>query len=294
MSHSKIAAAAAANIAAAEGAAAALGAEAEPVLAASLQKHAAIQHGFFTRRGGVSGGLYQSLNCGFNSQDKRENVAENRRRAAGWFGLIDAALFTPAQHHSADVAVLDAPWAGAAPAADAIITRRQGAAIGVLTADCGTVLFYEPQAQMIGAAHAGWKGALAGILQNTVDAMVRLGAKAENIIAASGPSISPQNYEVGEEFRQAFLAQSAANSRYFTPWTGKTHNLNREGEAAPAKSWRCDLWAYIHDRLAEKGVQAEDLRICTYADEARFYSFRRATHRGEPDYGRQLSAIALR
>jgi len=272
---------------------AALAADAQPVLASSLQKQPGIKHGFFTRRGGVSGGVYQSLNCGFNSQDKQENVAENRRRAAGWFGLPDAALFTPAQHHSADVVVLDAPWGSETPKGDAIITRRKGSAIGVLTADCGTVLFYDPQAQIIGAAHAGWRGALGGVLQNTVDAMVKLGAKAENIIAASGPSISPQNYEVGDEFRAEFLKQRADNSRYFTPWTGKTHNLNAKGEAAPAKSWRCDLWAYIHDRLAEKGVQTEDLRICTYADEARFYSFRRATHRGEPDYGRELSAIML-
>lgn len=278
----------------------------QPVLSPLLQR-AGIRHGFFTRRGGVSAGLYESLNVGLSSRDSRAHVLKNRRRAAAYFNLQASHLLTPYQIHSDTAAAVTAPWQGDAAHADALVTRAENLAIGIMTADCGAVLFADPKAGIIGAAHAGWKGALNGILQNTIAAMIKIGAKAENILAVSGPSISPQNYEVGEEFRQNFISKNADYDRYFMPWTEKDsaaqilrekhHRLKIKAEqihgSGARQSYHCDLWVFIHDRLEECGVHAEDLRICTYADEQRFFSFRRATHKGETDYGRQLSAICL-
>lgn len=271
-----------------------MGSVIKPIIAASLRQDG-IKHGFFTREGGVSAGVYQSLNCGFSSQDKAANIAENRRRAAAWLAPAGdaraAPVLTPYQHHSDTVITVETPWQNEAPKGDAVVTKLANCPIGILTADCGAVLFADEQARIIGAAHAGWKGALAGILQNTIDAMLALGAKAENIRAVSGPSISPQNYEVGAEFRQTFLDKDPDYSRYFMPWTGESRNIAAADGTAP--TYHCDLWRFIHDRLAEKGVQTESLHICTYADAARFFSFRRATHEAQADYGRQLSAIML-
>jgi len=266
----------------------------QPVSAPLLQGQGGVAHGFFTRRGGVSGGMYHSLNTSFSSADKSADIVENRRRIAAWFGLEAQALVTAAQCHSATVIRVDAAWQpGQAPQGDALVTAAKGLAIGVMTADCGAVLLADPVKRIIGAAHAGWKGALNGVLQNSIAAMLALGARAENILAVSGPAISRDNYEVGEDFRRQFLAKDPAYARYFTPWRGKNHTLPAGPEAAGRVSYHCDLRQFIYDRLAEAGVQAADLPLCTYADEERFFSFRRATHKGEADYGRQISAICL-
>lgn len=239
-----------------------------------------VRHGFFTRAGGASEGIYQGLNVGLGSDDSPEAVRENRRRVAAWMGVEEGHLVTLHQCHSADVVVVETPFPGQRPQADALVTRYSGLAIGVLTADCGPILFIDPQARVIGAAHAGWKGALTGILENTVAAMEQLGARRERIVAVLGPSISQANYEVGPEFVARFTEADADNARYFRA-------SGREGHAL------FDLNLYTIDRLRRAGVNAEGLDRCTYADEADFYSYRRATHRGEPDYGRQISAICL-
>jgi YfiH family protein len=241
----------------------------------------AIVHGYFTRQGGVSDGIYRGLNVGLGSNDDRERVQENRRRVAGWFALPLERLATVHQVHSPDVVVVDADYDGSRPAADALVTATPGIALGVLAADCGPILFADPEMSVIGAAHAGWKGALTGVLENTIGAMEKLGARREAIVACLGPSISRQSYEVGPEFVDRFVSQSKAYEQYFTVSPKAGHAM-------------FDLPALTVDRLLAAGVRAESLGLCTYPDSERFFSYRRTTHRQEPDYGRQISAIAIR
>jgi polyphenol oxidase len=250
-----------------------------PLLAAN-DAGGAIRHGFFTRRGGVSDGIYRGLNVGLGSADDMDRVAENRRRVSRWFGVEADRLSTPHQIHSADVVVLDRPFAGERPKADAVVTATPGVLVGVLTADCGPILFADPESRVVGAAHAGWRGAHDGVLEATVAAMEKLGARREAIHACLGPTISAAHYEVGPEFVERFVAQNSADDRYFAPSRKPDHAM-------------FDLHAYIVDRLTAAGVTAETTGHCTYADEDRFFSYRRTTHRGEPDYGRQIAAIAI-
>lgn len=243
---------------------------------------AGIRHGFFTREGGVSGGLYASLNGGVGSNDNATQVAENRARMAAALEVAAERFLTAHQIHSPQVVVAEAAWSNAArPRADAIVTRMRALAIGVSTADCGPVLLADPAAGVIGAAHAGWRGALAGVVEATVEAMVQLGAGRGAIRAAVGPLIRQPSYEVGPDLIARFAAEDPASSRFFAP-------AGRDGHA------QFDLGGYIGARLTRAGVrQVQDLGLCTYADPARFFSFRRSTHRGEADYGRHINAIAL-
>src|SRR5271156_3332858 len=249
--------------------------------AASL-KLTGIRHAFFTRDGGVSGGLYASLNGGIGSRDVAGNVVENRARMAAALGVEPRRFLSAFQIHSPNVVVAEAPWTSEArPRADAIVTRMRALAIGVTTADCGPVLLADPQARVIGAAHAGWRGALAGVIEAAVEAMERLGAVRGQIRAAIGPMIRQSNYEVGADLIARFAAEDGARSRFFAP-------AAREGHAL------FDLSGYVAARLARAGVgHVEDLGLCTYADPARFFSYRRTTHRTEPDYGRHVNAIVL-
>ena len=241
-----------------------------------------LRHAFFTREGGVSGGVYASLNGGVGSRDQAGHVAENRARMAAALAVEPRRFLTAYQIHSPDVVVADEPWpSDARPRADAVVTRTVGLAIGVSTADCGPVLFADADARVIGAAHAGWRGALSGVIEATVAAMERLGAARGRIRAALGPMIRQDNYEVGPEFIARFAADDKASADFFCP-------AMREGHAL------FDLAGYIDARLNRAGVrEIEDLGLCTYAEPARFFSFRRTTHRAEPDYGRHINAIAL-
>jgi polyphenol oxidase len=250
--------------------------------ARSLSSLPGIRHAFFTRTGGVSDGIYASLNGGVGSNDAPSNVAENRARMAAAVGVAPNRLLTAYQIHSPDVVVAEKPWPQAErPRADAIVTCAPGLAIGVSTADCGPVLLADAQARVIGAAHAGWRGALAGVIEATVAAMVRLGANRGRIVAAAGPMIRQPNYEVGADLIDRFLGADPGNARFFAP-------ARRQGHAL------FDLAGYVVDRLRRADVAAvEDLGHCTYADPAQFYSYRRTTHRAEPDYGRHVNAIAL-
>ena len=243
-------------------------------------RQAGISHGYFTRVGGVSDGIYQGLNVGLGSNDDQARVRENRHRVAASMGVAPDLLATIYQIHSPDAVTVTGPFGHDRPKADAMVTDQPGIAIGVLSADCGPVLFADPEARVIGAAHAGWKGAFGGVLENTVAAMQRLGAKPERIIAVLGPSIGRDNYEVGPEFIDRFNADDARNERYFTPSAKPGHAM-------------FDLNRYTVDRLARTGAQASMLDRCTYADEDLFYAYRRDTHRKEADYGRQISAIVL-
>ena len=254
---------------------------AKMIQASSLSALPNIRHAFFTREGGVSEGIYASLNGGLGSKDVVDKVRENRSRMAAALGVAPARLLTCHQMHSPHVVVAEAPWTReATPAADAIVTRETGLAIGVLTADCGPVLFADGEAGVVGAAHAGWKGALGGVLEATIAAMEKLGAKRDRIRTVLGPLIRRENYEVGPEFVARFTAADAANARYFTPSQNAGHAM-------------FDLPSYVAARLARAGVALEDLKLCTYADPARFFSYRRTTHRAEPDYGRHVNAIVL-
>lgn len=241
-----------------------------------------VRHAFFTRQGGVSDGIYAELNTGVGSQDGRDRVLENRARAARHLGAAPERLATPYQVHGADCVVVESVWdVGKGPKADAVVTRIPGIVVAVGTADCGPVLFADAEAQVVAAAHAGWKGAFSGVLEATVAAMERLGAERGRIAAALGPMISSSAYEVGPEFVRTFTDADAANASYFRP-------AQRPGHA------QFDLPAYIVARLRRLALaRVEDVGLCTYRDEARFFSYRRATHRGEPDYGRQLAAIVL-
>jgi YfiH family protein len=248
-----------------------------------------VPHGFFGRTGGVSEGLYTSLNCGPGSGDMRENVIENRRRVRDALGA--EALATLGQVHSANVVTVTKPWRIGTtpeedklhiPLGDAMVTAVPGIALGILTADCAPVLFADVEAGVIGAAHAGWKGAIGGVIANTVAAMETLGARHSRIGCAIGPCISQANYEVGPEFRARFMGEDAGFARFFVASDRADHH-------------RFDLAGFAADRLKAAGVdRIGTLEACTYARPADFFSFRRATHAGERDYGREISAIVLR
>ena len=241
-----------------------------------------IHHAFFTREGGVSSGAYRSLNGGIGSHDSAAHVAENRMRMAASLGVLPSHFLTAYQVHSPQVVVAEVPWTSEArPRADAIVTCTAALAIGVTTADCGPILFADPQARVIGAAHAGWRGALSGVAEATVAAMERLGAERGRIHAALGPMIRQGNYEVGPDLIARFADDDKGSASFFRP-------AARDGHAY------FDLGGYIAARLSQAGVcQIEDLRLCTYADAARFFSFRRSTHRAEADYGRHVNGIVL-
>lgn len=253
----------------------------DPIRSPLLETNDRIAHGFFTTLGGVSSGIYNSLNVGAGSKDEPEAVAENRRRVAAYFDLQPEDLQTLYQVHSPTVLTITEALPSPRPQADAMVTNVPGLILGALSADCGPVLFCEPEAGIIGSAHAGWRGALAGVLENTVEAMVDLGAERSKIRAVLGPCIGQDNYEVGAEFVAEFTARDQTYEQYFRPSTDPARKM-------------FDLWSFIVDRLTKSGVQAASLNLCTYADEARFFSYRRTTHRKEPDYGRQIAAIAIR
>jgi YfiH family protein len=240
-----------------------------------------LRHAFFTRDGGVSGGLYASLNGGIGSGDDPAHVVENRRRMAEQMGVTPAHFLSVHQTHSPDVMVATGSWQGASrPRADAIVTRTEGLSIGATAADCGPILLADPNARVIGAAHAGWKGALTGIVESTVEAMEKLGAERSGMVAAIGPLIRQHSYEVGGEFVERFIEADAENGIFFIPSA-------REGHAM------FDLAGYIRMRLENAGVlMIDDIGVDTYSDE-RFYSYRRSVHRNEPDYGRHVHSIAL-
>jgi len=251
------------------------------ISAAALAAAPGIRHAFLTRQGGVSSGLFSSLNCGYGSGDDNANVRANRERAADAIDLGADDLATLYQVHSADVVEVSAPWSQEErPKADALVTRTPGLGLGILTADCVPVLFADPQAGVVGAAHAGWKGALSGVVEATVAAMERLGAARADISAAIGPCIRQASYEVGPELRQAFIDADEASAGFFTA-------SKRDGH------FMFDLAGFVARALADAGVKGEDVGIDTYADEERFFSYRRTTHKGEPDYGRGISLIRL-
>jgi polyphenol oxidase len=239
-----------------------------------------LHHAFFTREGGISSGIYQGLNGGLGSSDDPTHVAENRRRIAQQMGVTPERLLSVHQIHSPDVVVATGPWQGDKPRADALVTRTEGIAIGVTAADCGPILFADASARVIGAAHAGWKGALTGVLESTIDAMEKLGADRSGIVAAIGPLIRQHSYEVGAEFVERFLDADAEYARFFLPG-------ERDGHAM------FDLAGLIRLRLENAGIlMIDDLGVDTYSDE-RCFSYRRSVHRKEPDYGRHVHAIAL-
>ena len=252
------------------------------MIQAETLKLSGLRHAFFTREGGVSGGVYSSLNGGVGSRDDAGRVAENRARMAAALAVKPHRFLTAYQVHSPDVIVAEEPWpSNARPRADAIVTRTAGLAIGVSTADCGPVLFADADARVIGAAHAGWRGALLGVVERTVATMERLGAVRGRIRAALGPMIRQDNYEVGPEFVDRFREADAANERFFKSSTRAGHAM-------------FDLAGYIAHRLKCAGIaQIDDLDLCTCADPERFYSYRRMTLRKEPDYGRHINAIVL-
>ena len=237
------------------------------------------RHGFFTRRGGASSGVFEGLNCGPGSSDQSEIVRINRARVAEAMGVASDHLLTLDQVHSADAVTVDRPLEQR-PRADALVTASPGVAVAVLTADCQPVLLADAKAGVVGAAHAGWRGALDGVLEATLDAMADLGARREDIIAVIGPAISQAAYEVGPEFLETFAAEDPGNTRFFA-----------NGEDG---RYLFDLPGYGLERLRAAGVgRAGWTRHCTYADPARFFSYRRACHAGEADYGRLISAIRL-
>jgi polyphenol oxidase len=241
-----------------------------------------ISHAFFTREGGVSTGIYATLNGGQGSADDPRCVRENRGRMADLLGVSRERFVTCYQVHSSDVVTVTVPWTREeAPKADAMVTAMRGLAIAVSTADCGPVLFADAAAGVIGAAHAGWKGAFSGVLEATLAAMERLGASRAGTVAVLGPTISRAQYEVGPEFVERFTSADGANAAFFTASARPGHSM-------------FDLPAYVAARLGAAGVgRFHDMVRCTYGEEARFFSYRRSTHRGEPDYGRLLHAIAL-
>jgi YfiH family protein len=241
---------------------------------------APVRHGFFTRRGGASSGVFAGLNCGIGSSDQAEIVTINRQRVANAMGVDLLHLASVHQIHSSNVATISAPIAGDRPRADAIVTATPGLALSILTADCQPVLFSDPEAGVIGAAHAGWRGALDGVLDATLDAMEALGASRETTRAVIGPCISQDAYEVGPEFLDAFIEEDAGNSRFFKDGDGDRKLF--------------DLPAYGLHRLRAANIgKAEWTRHCTYSDPDRFYSYRRTTHAKEADYGRLIASICL-
>lgn len=240
-----------------------------------------VAHGFFTRQGGVSTGVYESLNGGRGSRDEPAAVAENLARMADALGVRRGCLLVPYLVHSPDCMIVDAPFGDNRPRCDALVTATRGLALGVTGADCGILLFSDPGAGVIGAAHAGWKGAFTGVLESTLQKMEEAGASRPAIRVVLGPTISRDSYEVGPEFRDRFLAQHARNARFFSV-------------SEKPKHFMFDLPAYIGAKLIAEGVgEFRNLALDTYGDEAQFYSYRRSVHRGEPDYGRLVAAIAL-
>lgn len=240
-----------------------------------------VRHAFFTRRGGASGGIYAGLNCGPGSRDDASDVAENRRRAAAVFDVGPERLLTAWQIHSARALTAFEPWTDARPEGDAVVTDRSGLVCGALSADCAPVLLADPEARVVAAAHAGWRGALGGVVEAAVSAMAVLGARPERITAAVGPCIGPESYEVGLEFLQTFVESDAQAERFF-----------RAGGSPDKRLF--DLPAYVLHRLARSGVaDAEWIGADTLADEALFFSHRRSVKQAEGDYGRLLSAVAL-
>ncbi|VAW12608.1 FIG00003370: Multicopper polyphenol oxidase [hydrothermal vent metagenome] len=248
--------------------------------APALMRNPDVRHGFFGRIGGHSTGIYTSLNCGLGSDDDTRTVLRNRGHVATALGVLPDQLVTAYQSHTADVAIIngvpDEP-----PPVDALVTDKCGLALGVLAADCTPILFADARAGVIGAAHAGWRGALAGVLEMTVQVMGEIGARRQDIHAVIGPTIRQGSYEVGVEFRDRFEAADASNGRFFI-------HSDRRGY------FRFDLPAYVAHRLAHlRLASVTDTGLDTYGDEKRFFSYRRSTHRGEPDFGRQISAITL-
>ena len=239
-----------------------------------------ITHGFFTREGGFSSGIFSSLNCGLGSGDDIGVVAKNRAKVAHDLGVAHSYLVSAYQVHSADVLIVDTPLVER-PKVDGLVTNKRGLALGILTADCGPVLFADVKAGVIGACHAGWKGALFGVTDSTVAAMENLGATRKNIVAVLGPTISQKAYEVGPEFPRPFLEQDQAHAKYFMSSVKNGHYM-------------FDLPAYLVARMKANGIgNVVDLSLCTYSDQQRFFSYRRSTHSKEKDYGRLISAIAL-
>jgi YfiH family protein len=250
------------------------------ISAASLS-HPGVRHAFFTRDGGVSSGVYASLNGGTGSRDDPQNVRENRNRMAAALGVPAERFLVPFQVHSAEAIIVNEPWQGERPRCDGMVTNVQGLALGVTGADCGMLLFSDPKAGVVAAAHAGWKGALTGIVEATVAQMEKLGARRADIAVALGPTIGGKSYEVGPEFVARFVGTAPDYAHFFTPSGREKHSY-------------FDLPAFIRTRAEEANVGGfENLGLDTYADEARFFSYRRMTHRGEPDYGRLIAAIAL-
>ena len=240
-----------------------------------------ISHGFFGRQGGVSEGIYAGLNTGQGSQDKPEHVTENRRRVATALGTSESRLLSAHQCHSTDVVIVDGPWQDGRPKVDGIVTKTPGIAVSALAADCAPVLFVDPINKVVGAAHAGWRGALAGITDKTVEALESIGAKRHNICAAIGPCIGPKNFEVGPEFVDAFIADNAASKDLFKP--GKTD-----------RSY-FDIKTYLIRRLSALGcANVSALPDCTYAQNSDYFSYRHNGHKGIDDYGRNISAIMLK
>jgi YfiH family protein len=251
----------------------------QPFLADELADLSGIAHGFFTRRGGVSQGIYASLNCGAGSGDDAEAVRENRTRVAAHLGAAD--LVSAHQVHGTTALVVEGPWPAGRPQADAMVTATRGVALGVLTADCAPVLIADPQAGVVAAVHAGWRGALAGIIEAALDAMEGLGARRRCLRAAVGPCIGRGAYEVGPDFEAEFLRRDAASAGFFV----------QDGTAARP---RFDLSGYALDRLRRAGVAAAGaLAACNYTLQDDFFSYRRSRVRGEAGYGRQISAIVL-
>ncbi|MGF9762611.1 peptidoglycan editing factor PgeF [Microvirga sp. 0TCS3.31] len=251
------------------------------IQAPALSSQPGIRHAFFTREGGVSEGIYASLNGGVGSSDDPAKVQENRRRMAEALSVAPNSLISVYQVHSPDAVIVEGPWRGERPKADAMVTSVPGLALGITTADCGPVLFADAQARVIGAAHAGWRGAVTGVLEATVEAMERLGARRETIVAVLGPTISQKAYEVGPDFIERFTTEAPGYGRFLK-------KVERPGHAI------FDLPGFIGARLEAVGVGAfTDLGLCTYSDEERFFSYRRTTHRQEADYGRLISGIAL-
>jgi len=252
-----------------------------PFLTSSTLEAEGVAHGFFSRQGGVSSGIYASLNTGPGSKDTSAHIVENRRRCAKTINIEGDRLLTNYQVHSADVVTVTTPWTDGPPKADAMVTNTPGLGLGVLAADCMPWLFADPEARVIGAAHAGWRGALAGVLENTVGAMESVGAVRKRIRAALGPCLRQPNFEVGLDLVDTFLAKYPTAERFFAP------GINKEKR-------QLDLASFGAWRLQEAGVSAiDDLQICTLAEPERYFSYRAARRAGDDDYGRNLSAITL-
>lgn len=241
-----------------------------------------VSHAFFTREGGVSGGIYASLNGGLGSNDDPEAVRENRRRMEATLGVAPGRLAVPWQVHSAEAVATDGPWLReTSPHVDGVATATPGLAVAVTIADCCPILFADPKARVVAAAHAGWKGAIGGVLEATLARMEELGARRADTVAALGPCIRQRSYEVGPEFAARFTAEDPENARFFEPSARPGHAM-------------FELGGYVVERLRRAGLaDVDDLGLDTYSDERRFFSFRRTTHRAEPDYGRMIAAIAL-